>query len=208
MAIFKRFGEVFLIFFGVYILYFNLVMAINVVGSDSPFVTPFLGLYAVDNSRWTSDYYFGFESIYRIIKSIPSIFQYNNFLESFRKFVNTLAPLESVLTDLKSSFPSSATDILGLLKVFFNIFKVFFDILISPFTMLINFLKLQVDLFQSIIQVLDFIHNVLNGNYNMPISDWSSPLENYFENIPYYNGGNAVPPVASVEVSGGVVVVH
>lgn len=208
MTIFKRFAEVFLIFFGVYILYFNLVMALNVVGSDSH-ITPFLGFYAVDNTRWTSDYYFGFDSIMNTIRAIPSAFQFDNFLALFSKFVDTLSPLSSLFDDFsKLSTPTSGWDVWSMLQTFFNFFSIIFDIILAPFKMLVAFIELNIALFQSIIEALQFIWAIISGKYNSPVDGWTSPLENYFSNSGYNPHSGDIPPVASVGVSGGVVTVY
>lgn len=204
MRPFRVFAVAFLMFFGVYILYFNLVMALNVVGGSSH-LTPFLGFYAVYNERWTSDYYFGFQSIIDILDAIPEIFTFGNFLQAFEKFVATLFPLSDLLDEF-SHFGVGGDSIFKLLQSIGRLFTIFFDILISPFKMLVSFIELNILLFKSIIQGLQFIDTIVNGRYNTPMQDWFSPLENYFTNNPISSGSTA--PYGTLSVSSGVVVFH
>ena len=209
MTLFKRFGEVFLVFFGVFILYFNLVMALNVTGGNDH-ITPFLGLFSTNGNRWSSDYYFGFNSIWGIINDIPSAFQFDNFLSLFSKFADTLGKqgiIGSLEKFINMGKQTSSNNVLQLLQVFFTFFQVIIDILISPFKMLIAFIELNIALFDSILQALKFIQSIIEGKYNQEVSGWSSPLEDYFGNSGYNpNISGATAPHGEVSVSGGVVV--
>lgn len=208
MRLFKSFGGAFLLFFGVFLLYFNLVMALNVVGSGNH-ITPFLGLFVADNTKWTSDYYFGWDSIWNVLRDMPKILQYDDLLDKFDKFVNTLMPFKDNLLELENAWSFSGS-IWEVVKALFSIFQIFFRILISPFEMLVAFIELNVELFMTILDTLTFIKDILNGRYNTPMSGWDSPLVNYFQNtpLPHTSNGVSVPQVASVVVSGGVVTVQ
>lgn len=209
MRVFKDFAGAFFVFFGAFILYFNLVMALNVVGGSNH-ITPFLGLYALDNTRWTDQYYFGWDSIWGIIDDLPSAFQFDNFLLKFETFVKTLNPLGELLggfTVDAGSYSNVVDQILNAIKV---LFTGLFSILTAPFRMLVAFIELNVYLFQTIIEALNFIYHILDGHYNTPIDGWDSPLGGYMTNtpLPHTSNGVSTPQVASVVVSGGVVTVQ
>ena len=209
MRVFKDFAGAFFVFFGVFILYFNLVMALNVVGSSNH-ITPFLGLYALDNTRWTDQYYFGWDSIWSIIDDLPTAFQFDNFLSKFETFVQTLNPLGELLggfTYDAGGYSNIVEQILNAIKV---LFTGLFSILTAPFQMLVAFIELNVYLFQTIIEGLTFIYHILDGRYNTPMNGWDSPLGAYMTNtpLPHTSNGVSVPQVISVGVSGGVVTVQ
>lgn len=209
MRVFKDFAGAFFVFFGVFILYFNLVMALNVVGSSNH-ITPFLGLYALDNTRWTDQYYFGWDSIWSIIDDLPTAFQFDNFLSKFETFVQTLNPLGELLggfTYDAGGYSNIVEQILNAIKV---LFIGLFSILTAPFQMLVAFIELNVYLFQTIIEGLTFIYHILDGRYNTPMNGWDSPLGAYMTNtpLPHTSNGVSVPQVISVGVSGGVVTVQ
>jgi len=182
MKVIHYFAIAVLSIFGVYLLYFNLVMALNVVGSSNH-VTPFLGLFVLNNERWTSDYYFGFDSIRKILNDLPTAIRFDYTLTMMENFVESLTGFSGVLQELQNntafvgqanSFWDTITQIGNLL---FNFGKLFFQIMISPFKALIAFITINVQIFLTIIDCLTFIWRILNGTYNLPISGWITPLE-------------------------------
>ena len=67
MGIYRKFGIAVLIFFGMFFLYFNLCLVLN--------ITPFPGFLIPDSANhWNSDYYFGFESVLRAFDEFPDLY--------------------------------------------------------------------------------------------------------------------------------------
>lgn len=213
MKLIHAFGVAFLIFFGVFILYFNLVMALNVVGSNNH-ITPFLGLFVLDNSRWTSDYYFGFASIFGngddikgILKDLPSAIRFDYTLKMFTDFVESLSGFKKTMDDITnlnyfSGGGSFIEQLQQLGNLLFGLGKIFFGILTSPFRALIAFITLNIELLWTIIDVLQFIWAILNGTYNIPMDNWSSPLEGQVNSNVTTTG---VPPVIQITYNGGTI---
>lgn len=177
MRLFESFAKAFLIFFGVFILYFNLFMAMDIVGQGSGHLSPFLGLYSVDDTRWGSDYYFGFSSIMQILGDLPKQLNFANFLEDFKEFVGSLNVFGDFLYDYKAPdlIDSNFWEILG--NMLYVVFGAWFNIIIAPFKMLYHFIVLNVHLFQTLIELFNFVWSMINGKYNTPIdSAISSPF--------------------------------
>lgn len=213
MRIFKAFGSAFLVFLGVYLLYFNLVMALNVVG-EGQYITPFVGLFSASGDKWTDGFYIGFSTFFGdsqnnvggVFTDFPRLLEFNNLLDSFVDFVDSFTNFKGVLQGFNYNLVgSSAWE--QLLQVFYSIFRLWTEILIAPFKMIISFITLFAKVFQTIIELLKYIKDILGGKYNTPISGWSSPLENYFGNSGYNpNISGATAPHGEVSVSGGIVV--
>ena len=195
-----------LVIFGVYILYFNLVMALNVVGSSNH-LTPFLGLFVLDNTRWTSDYYFGFNSIRYALDDLPSVVRFDYTLEMFEQFVDSLTGFSDTL-DKISNFNYFSGDgslwdtLVAIGNLVWDIGSIFFSILTAPFRMLIAFITLNIEIFTTIIDVLVYIWGILNGTYNLPIDNWSSPLSGQATTNVTTTG---IPPVIHITNNGGTI---
>lgn len=177
MRLFEAFAKSFLIFFGIFILYFNLFMAMDIVGTGDGHITPFLGLYAISDTTWGSDYYFGFSSIMQILDDLPKQLNFANFLNDFEEFVKTLTPVSNWLNNGWKSDISTTNPLEIFGSIFTDFFTIWFDLLSAPFQMLYHFILLNIHLFQTLIELFNFVWRMINGNYNLPIdSAISSPF--------------------------------
>ena len=156
---FSAFAKGFLIFFGVFILYFNFCLVLN--------ITPFPG-FLIPNyyNHWNSDYYFGFSSIVTAINNFPQVFGLQNMQSNLETFMDSIGGWATTFRQMDAFINSG--NIVNLLFAIGNV-------ILAPLTSLIALIKIIVTILASIIQLFIYVTQIVSGNYNLPV--WGSGLD-------------------------------
>lgn len=163
MNLFKSFGIGVLSLFLIYILFFNLLMAMN--------INPFPGFVFPANSvYWNDNYYFGFHSIYAILDGFPRGLSIGMVGKNLANFIESLTGLKETLEKLMNA---EGIDIVAIFTFIFNLF-------IAPLRALVALLAVTIEVFTTIFEIIIYFIQIITGQFNQ---------NNIIDN---WNGGNVI----------------
>lgn len=160
MGVLQKFGIAFLTFFGMFLLYFNLCLVWN--------IQPFPNFFNGSRTMWSSDYYFGFESIMEMIHQFPTDLYISEFNENLGDFADSLGTLRDTLRNFSTFIEDG--DFFALLKVLVNLFT-------APIQAIYYFLVTTINITITIIELIVYVVRLFRGDFNIPMSVWSNTLD-------------------------------
>lgn len=171
MNLIHRFSVGFLMFFGVFLLYFNFCLAFN--------INPFPGfLIPSQVNNWNDGYYFGFSSIMQAINDFPNqtyiYYQPNGTTGEIEQALGFSFGMGNILEDFMNSMGSIAK-IFGDMDAFvstgdiFAFFRMIFDIFTAPLQAIFYFLKLTIELVWLLLNLIGYFTKIISGYYNIPM---------------------------------------
>lgn len=161
MNLVKSFAIAFLIFFGVFLLYFNFCLVLN--------ITPFPGfLVPSTQNHWNSDYYFGFQSILSAFDDFPQSVFLNNMDNNLQMFINSLGNVANIFHDFDEFVNSGNV---------FNLLLAFFNLVTAPIQAIMYFLIITITILEQIIEFIVYAYKIVSGWYNLPVAPFNTPID-------------------------------